>query len=142
MPSSSHSFVALGPQLMNFRYLGLSEPCCSLQLLLQTKLHQLEKDPTGTQLPFIAEAPQLWTGFLFCPSPAAVQMHSAGPSTSGTFQGWLSPACADAQSRVLSLPALDPTEWSDRGTVTFLTPFTCGAKIHCRLRRPETLPMF
>lgn len=31
------NFVALGSQL--FRYLGLSEPCCSLQLFLQTKLH-------------------------------------------------------------------------------------------------------
>lgn len=65
-----------------------------------------------------------------------------GPSTTGTSQRWLSPAYAGALSRALSLPFLDSTERSDRGTVTFLKPFTCVAKIHCRLRDLKPCPCF
>lgn len=131
--------VALGSQGTVFRYLALSESA-ALFSSPYTSSFSGWRHVTEVQFPRTVHALKRWGGLLGCRSPPFVLTHSGRPSAPGALPGWLSPAYADAQSRVLPFPALDSTERSNGVAVAFLIPFTCDAKIQCGLPRPETLP--
>lgn len=112
---------------MFFGYLGLSEPCCSLQCFLQTKLCRPWKRnwDTGTMH---------WAG-----------IQNVGGASLLPFTCFLgkrvlaSRVICPKQMRVLSHPFLDTPEQGGRGTSSLIL-FISDAKIHCGLPRLATSP--